>query len=242
MLTQYLFQTTRLLQNPASPNPLYATSDLTSYINTARGQLATETECIRALGEITLVANQPQYSLTGIVIPDQAGIAGVMNVRSILVALAGGGSIWLTPRTWEEFLFYSLNVPTPSVGFPTEWAPFGQGATGTVWLNPAPNAAGICNADCVAYPIPLVDDTTAEAIPYIWTDAVPYFAAYLALLSAQTGVRTAEADKMFERYEMFVARGRRAATPAVLPWQSEQIPVPGGINPPQGKSGSGPGG
>ncbi len=235
MLTFYETATAALLQNPAAPNPLYATSQLDAYINTARLQLAGESECIRALGNLTVSAETAQYSLTSITIPANApaGIAGALNVRSLWVQVAGSATalIWLTPRTWEEFAYFSLNNAAPTFGFPTEWAQFAQGASGTIFLNPAPNAAGICVAEIVAYPINLVDDTTAEAIPFMWTQAVPYYAAYLALLSSQTGVRTADADKMFERYRMFVDRARKAATPSVLPWQSEQMPVPGGINP-----------
>jgi hypothetical protein len=81
-----------------------------------------------------------------------------------------------------------------------------------------------------------VNDTTAEAIPYLWTDAVPYFAAYLALLSSQTGARTADADKMMQRYTEFVERAKRAATGDVLPWQYQGQPVPGGLNTPAAPS------
>jgi len=68
----------------------------------------------------------------------------------------------------------------------------------------------------VCLPITLVSDGTAEAIPYPWTDAVPYFAAYLALLSAQSPARTADADRMMQRYELFMGRARQFSNPDVL--------------------------
>jgi hypothetical protein len=60
----------------------------------------------------------------------------------------------------------------------------------------------------------LTDDTTAEAIPYLWTDAVPYYAAYFALLTAKQSDPAAE---MMKLYQMFVQRARAASTPSVLP-------------------------
>ena len=55
----------------------------------------------------------------------------------------------------------------------------------------------------------MYDSTTPEAIPYLWTDAVPFFAAYYALLSAQAGQRQGDADRMFARYQEFTNRARR---------------------------------
>ena len=44
MLTAYLNATAILLQNPVAPTSLYSTANLTTFINTARGQLAGESE------------------------------------------------------------------------------------------------------------------------------------------------------------------------------------------------------
>ena len=123
------------------------------------------------------------------------GIQGAIHVRSIRYALASGFQ-WVAPRPWEWFEFYYLNNPVPSSGPPTNWAQHrqgsagtgtGSGATGTFYLDAIPDVIYTLHCDAVCYPIPLVDDTTVEALPYLWTDAVPYFAAYLALLSSQTG-------------------------------------------------------
>jgi hypothetical protein len=69
-----------------------------------------------------------------------------------------------------------------------------------------------------------VDDTTVEAIPELWADAIPYFAAYLALLSAQSAQRQGDANRMFERYTEFVNRARAASTPSILPGNYKQQP------------------
>ena len=219
MLTTYLTRTAQLLQNPKAPTSLYSSSDLTEWINIARGQLAGEGECIRIAGTLALTQGTQVYSFTSINLPNAVtlGIQGTINVRMASVAIASGQTL-MTPRGWEWFNTYHLNNPVPQQGTPDVWSQYGQGVTGTVYIDPVPDGAYTLNLDCVCYPIALVDDTTPEAIPYLWTDAVPFFAAYFALLSAQAGARQAEADRMFARYQEFTNRARRFATPSVLPF------------------------
>lgn len=138
MLTQYQTQTSQLLQNPAAPTPLYATALLTSFINTARGQLAgVEGKCIRQLGSLVLTPGQPVYPFTSINVGTQVttGIAGVVAVNHMLYGV-GGGLQWFRPRAWERFIQYVLNNPTPKPGPPARWAQYGQGAA------PPPALAG----------------------------------------------------------------------------------------------------
>lgn len=241
MLTSYLASTRALLQQPPAGTPLYSDALLTTFINSARGQVAGESEAIRFIGGMTLAAaTSPQgYPFSSITLGGAAGVAGVINVRTIWY-VQGLGRVWVAPETWEWFSIYDLNNATPVPGPPAVWAQFGQGASaqssplpvggGSFYVSPPPNGSFVLTLDCVGYPIPLVDDTTAEAIPYLWTDSVPYFAAYLALLSAQTGMRTQQAEGMFKLYQLFIERARKAATSSVLPWQFEQTQAPGGIN------------
>ena len=216
---------------------------MTTFINSARGQVAGESEAIRLIGGLSITAaSSPQaYPFSSITLGGVAGVAGVINVRTIWYQDTPG-QVWVAPETFEWFSIYELNNASPVTGPPVTWAQFGQGASaqtspqpvggGSLYISPGPNTSYALFLDCVGYPIPLVDDTTAEAIPYLWTDAVPYFAAYLALLSAQTGMRTQQADNMFKLYELFMQRARKAATSSVLPWQFEQTQAPGGINAP----------
>lgn len=216
MLNTYLQRTQQLLQNPGAPNNLYATSDLTSYINVARGQLAGEAKCIRAIGSIATVANQRSYNFSGVTVSSIPGVAGIINIRSIQFGIADGQK-WVNARGWTWFNYYHLNNPEPQSGQPAVWSQLGQGTSGTFYLDPIPNTVYPLFCDVVGYPINLVDDTTAEAIPYLWTDAVPYFAAYLAYLSAQAPARQNDAARMFEHFETFVERARQFSTPDVNP-------------------------
>jgi hypothetical protein len=236
MLNTYLTRTQQLLQNPQAPNSLYATSDLQSYINQARGQLSGEAECIRVQGTLALVQGQRVYNFSSISIgtPSSTGVQGVINARQVLRSVASGYT-WMRPRPFEWLTFYRLNNPAPVQGPPNEWSQYGQGAApvpsqqtsgGSIYVDPVPDQAYSLQIDCVCYPLTLASDSDPEAIPFLWTDAVPYFAAYLALLSAQSQARQADAERMFNRYTEFVNRSRRFSTPSVLPTIYPQNPSP----------------
>ena len=223
MLSKYLLQTQQLLQNPPAPNSLYATSDLTGWINTARGQLAGESESVRVIGTLALEQGTQVYDFGAINLASASGVEGVINCRTIWIQ-AGTGQLWIRPRPFEWFSLYELNNSNPVQAQPKVWAQYGQGVNGSIYVSQVPDQAYTMNIDTVCYPEPLVTDATVEAIPYLWTDAVPYFAAYLALLSAQSAARQADANRMFERYTEFVNRARRFSNPSVLPGQYAQAP------------------
>ncbi len=186
------------------------------------------------------MADQRAYDFSDINIgtPATTGISGVINVRRINITVQSGQQ-WLTPRPWEWFDFYALNNVVPTSGLPQQWAQFGQGAqgqsggsdaSGSFYLDPPPNDTYTVTCDCMCYPIALADDTTVEAIPYLWTDAVPFFAAYYALLSSQTSARQADAERMYGHYQTFVERARKSSNPSTLRWQYSQTTDPTQLN------------
>lgn len=237
MLTAYLAQTRSLLQLPGDDSSsLYTDADLTRWINLARGQLAGEAECIRFQGTISTVVGQQAYNFSNINTGVAAtnGIQGIINVRSIRYGIASG-TIWIPGRPWEWFNFYALNNPTPVRGFPEQWSQYGQGAaasptgssaSGSFYLDPVPDIIYPLACDCVCYPIDLASDLTVEAIPYLFTDCVPFFAAYYALLSAQTNARMADALNMYKMYNEFLQRARRGTNATPNRWQYEQAQDP----------------
>lgn len=242
MLNTYLTATQNLLQNPTALQPLYSVPTLTAFINTARGVLAGESESIRVMGTLALTVGQRAYPFTSIVLPNATtlGLAGVFNVRYVWYVV-GSGQKSLRPRPWPWYAQYALNNPVPVPGAPVIWAQFAQGEAGSLYVDPIPDTIYSLPLDTVCVPIPLVDDTTPEAIPYPWTDAVPFFAAYLALLSSQTGTRRAEAERMLADYETWKNRARRISNPSILPGIYEQAPNPTRANQlGLGTSGGGP--
>lgn len=236
MLDQYRIDVRNLLQNPAAPIPLYDQTSVDRWINIARGQLAGEGECIRVIGTIDTVVGQRAYDFSDIDLGVSAttGVQGAINVRRINYTV-GAGQQFVVPRPWEWFNFYNLNNVVPTSGPPTEWSQFGQGSAGTntgsgasgsFYLDPPPDAIYALQCDCVCYPIALATNNTAEAIPYLWTDAVPFFAAYYAYLSSQTAARAQDAMRMMQLYTEFVKRARQASNPSVLRGQYEQAGDP----------------
>jgi hypothetical protein len=240
LLDTYLSRTKRLLQIPNAPVQLYSDSDLTDYINQARAQLAGDAECIRAVCAQAMVPTSGgPYGFSTLAPPSSVGILSVLNVRMAWTLISGATRKIMNPWPWEYFNWYYLNLNTIPTGRPTEWAQFGQGDQGTLFFYPTPDLAYTLQCDAVCLPVPLTSDFSIEAIPFPWTDCVPYFAAYLALLSAQTGQRQADANRMMERYEEFKKRARTQSTPSVLSFQYEQTgmvfpPSPEGVPPPGG--------
>lgn len=230
-LDTYIADTRRLLQNPSALTTLYTTDNLTRFVNIGRRQLAAEAQCIRAYGSVPTVASQRTYNFNGtggITIPnaDTLGIGSVLQLRQGSVVI-GDGQARLNDRPFEYFQLYFLNEVVPETGRPKQWGQYGQGVNGSVYIHPLPDDVYTLNFDTVCLPVDLVDDTTPEAIPSIWTDAVPFYAAYYALMSAQ---RNGDADKMYERYQIFVQRARGGATPDVLPAQYPQNADPTNAN------------
>lgn len=237
MLAQYRTDLQNLLQNPAAPTALYSVASLDRYINIARGQLAGEGECIRFIASISTVAGTRAYNFTALNTGVSAvnGIQGAIHIRRINYVLASGQK-WIAPRGWEWFDLYHLNDPNPTPGAPTVWSQYAQGssmpagagsdASGSFYLDPIPDDAYTLYCDCVCYPITLVDDTTIEAIPYLWTDAVPFFAAYYAYLSSQTSARQADAERMYQHYQTFMGRARKSANPTVNGYMYQQAQDP----------------
>ncbi len=222
MLTSYQNRTALLLQNPKAPTPLYSAADLTTYINVARGQLAGDSEAIRDYSTLALTASTRSYPFSAIATQASGSIVqGVLNVRTAWVVV-GSGQVELTPRPFEWFSLYNLNNPVPPVGRPDTWSQFAQGVLGSIFVDPLPDTGYTLRLDTVCYPVDMVDDTTPEAIPYPWTDAVPFFAAYYALLSSQNATRQADADRMMARYSEFTSRARRTSNASVLPMTYEQ--------------------
>ncbi len=188
------------------------------------------------MGTISTIANQQPYDFSGINvgIPANTGVQAPIHVRSIRYGIASGTK-WIPGKPWEWFEFYELNNPVPRSGEPAVWSQYaqgsapgltGSGASGSFYISPIPDDIYVLNCDCVCYPQFLNNNGDVEAIPYLFTDAVPYFAAYYALMSAQTNARLNDALQYYKIYQEFLGRARRAANPSPNRWQYEQAGDP----------------
>lgn len=244
ILNTYLDRTNALLQLPEANNALYNTDSLISFINVARGQLAAEGECIRFIGTIPTVIGQRAYDFSDIDLDlaTNTGFQAPIHVRRINRAIGDGGQQQLFPRPWEWFDLYCMSTVVPIPGPPKRWAQYGQGAApgadgetgpgGSFYIDPVPDLVYTLYCDCVIYPAALdnTEESPPESLPYLWTDAVPYYAAYLALMSAQSNARVADAERLFNQYDMFVKRARQFSNPSLLRSQYQQSVDPAQIN------------
>jgi hypothetical protein len=225
VLTAYETAVLALIQAPSSPVPLITNPALDVYINIARGQVAGQGKCIRIYATLTLTANVGSYPFSAIPFAAPAGVVGPNAARMIWYQVgmgAGGtGQKLIANQPFEYFAQYRLNNPVPGTGPPTEWAQLGQGQFGTLFFDPVPDIPYVCPIDVECAPAPLVNDASPEAIPPLWQDAVPFYAAWLALQQLQ---RQADAEMMMKRFQELMSRARQAATPDVLPDNFEGTP------------------
>lgn len=143
-----------------------------------------------------------------------AGINGVIGVKSINLnwgGSAGSNAYVLDYWEWTSFQAYLRFYGQQGLqGNPAVWTRYQN----NIYLRPVPTQTYPMQWDCICTPIGLVTDSTVEAIPYAFTDAVQYYAAYLALLNAQ---RPADAAAMKTQYQEFAARARAFWGRTIIP-------------------------
>jgi hypothetical protein len=199
-LTAYVQQVQRLLHD--TTGQFYQYQDIVYYINVARGQVAVEGECTRALTSLTTVIGQQEYLISSLgSLP--SGVQAALVVRGLY---ANGKTLEARPWDWFANLYFGTGaVPAIPV-----WSQLGVGSSAAIYIAPVPTSIVVYQADAVLQPVALVTDADTEIIPYPWTDAIPYYAAYLAYMDAQ---RTQDAQLLLQMYTLFTNRARKITTP-----------------------------
>lgn len=219
-LTAYLTRTYQLLHDPTAI--YYAQSDVQSYINSARAQVAAESMSVRILppsattGQNQTIAGQEVYTFASLQTLIQSQFPGVASILGVITIAVDQGALKpvLQNASWSDFQAQLRSYNIGLTGWPVVWAQYGQGAGGSVYMWPIPTDAYAMDWDCYCLPVDLADDTTPEVIPYPWTDAVPYYATYLAYSNAQ---RPADADRMFNEYGKFMMRATAMSNQVMVP-------------------------
>lgn len=129
---------------------------------------------------------------------------------------------------------YSLAVPSFSAyqaalrSFPSQYkyvpfyvAQLGRGTTSNLFFYPLPSESWQAELDCLCLPQNLTDDQSVEIIPEPFTDAVPFLAAYYAMLELQNmnaaRMYKAEYSEWMNRYAVATQPGR-ASNPYGKPY------------------------
>lgn len=204
LLSQYQNITQSLIQSPQSPIPLLTTTLLTDFINIARAQVALDGECVRTSGTGSIGGGLTELPLaTTVSLPAGSGYAQALVVRNGTVA---GARIDIRPWDW----FVAYNMATPRVT--TVMSHQGQGSLSVLYFSS--QGGGALWLDVVALPINLGTDEDPDVIPYPWTDAVPFYAAYYSYMAFQ---RQADADMFMMRYRDLMRRARGESSSTNLP-------------------------
>lgn len=168
-LTTYVTATQRLLHD--ANQAFWTTPELTDYINAARNKVAAATGCVRYLDtSISLIAGQEQYAFSSF-----AHAGATIDVFGVTL-IWGNERISLQFKPWTEFTAFLR----PWVQFqqaPMVWTKYGSGS---IYVGPKPDQTYSTEIDTIETPSALVDNTTVEQLIYPYTEAVPYYAAYMA--------------------------------------------------------------
>ena len=158
------------------------------------------------------VANQEVYRFADINLSTASGYGSVFAVKSVSIIYSN----YRYSLPMYDFSTYQSTIrqyPNQYLYVPTMASQRGQGVSGDLYLYPIASQAYPLELDCFCLPQDLTDDSSVEAIPQPWQDAVPYFAAHLCYLELQN-LNSAKFyldlyDSMVHRYSGYARVGRR---------------------------------
>jgi hypothetical protein len=189
-LSEYITEVRRLLHD-ASGN-FYSDSELTDYINEARGHVVQDTGCLRTIQTINTVANQEVYAYADL--PEGNRTLDILNIN----VYWGNSRVPLRYLAWTDFnaqLRYWQNYRGVPIGFSI----YGQKK---IYLGPVPDQAYELEIDTVVLPTQLLSDSTPEDIIAPYTEPVAWYAAYKAKYKEQS---FGEAEIFKQQYQQQVA-------------------------------------
>ena len=217
MLANYIAETQNLLND--SGGQFFTIPTLTNYINRSRRRIASVSGCLRVLppGPQTIPFQEvyPFAAWTSLVQGAMPQSQSILACRSLAVGLGGrweldgfgGGKIvggsW--KPLWRRLIWTDFQARfriyggtfMGTISEPGWWTQYGHGPTAQIYLAPIPTQNLPMEVDLSIVPTPLLTDGDIEPIPFPWADAVPYWAATLALLQQQRREDAAAMAMMF---------------------------------------------
>ncbi len=165
---------------------------------------------------VKVVPGQEVYTFASVDPIVAANFPGVGNIIAVQSAAVSWGSWKPTMRQmgWSSFQAYCRAWNVGQENYPTVWSQYGQGEAGSIYIFPIPAITAQMDLDCFCHPIDLASDSDVEAIPRPFTEAIPFYAAYLAYLSIQNADM---AENMWQIYRRQMAEARTFASPPVVP-------------------------
>jgi len=160
--------------------------------------------------DIVTQANRSLLSWTATAASDSYTIAAIGNARvfDIVSVSVIYGNLRIV---LEEMSFTKMNARLRAYSPVYQNCPVGYARYGptTIYLAPAPSQAFTLEADCCVYSGDLTADDDADALPYPYTDPVPYYACFKAKLYER---RLDEALRYFNEFQARCASAQGART------------------------------
>ncbi|MDE2021029.1 MAG: hypothetical protein KGJ13_11885, partial [Patescibacteria group bacterium] len=156
-----------------------------------------------------LVQGQEVYNFSAMPLGNAPGVASIFAVKSVAIIYDNYRYV-LPMYSFSTYQGFVRQYPNQYLYVPTVCCQYGQGAGGSLYMYPLPSQSYSFQVDAFCLPSDLASDSDTEAIPLPWTDAVPYFAAYLAKLEMQDANG---AQAMLSLFDQFVSRYSLAARP-----------------------------
>ena len=158
-----------------------------------------------------LITGQEIYPFSSVDISSLSGVDSIFMIKSISI-LYSNYRYSLPCYAFSEYQAKLRRYPLNYQWVPVCCSQFGQGASGSFYVYPKPGAAYQYELDCFLIPSDLTTDSSVEAIPLPWTEAVPYMAASLAFLELQNYNAAKFYSDMFDnwvnRYSTYARPGR----------------------------------
>jgi len=157
----------------------------------------------------TLNAGQEVYNFSSVTLSGQPGFSLVHSVISVSIIFSNYRySLPIYSMSTYQSLIRQYANTYQYVSF--FGAQYGRGASGSFYFFPLPSQQYQMEWDCVCLPIDLVDDTSVEAIPLPWQDAIPWLSASYCYNELQNWNAARYYQSEFDRYMSIYGR---AASP-----------------------------
>jgi hypothetical protein len=142
-----------------------------------------------------------------------SGVDSIHQIVSVSVS-QGTTKPFLSYMDWSSFQAWCRINQNTIQNYPAIWSQYQPGTNGSFYLFPVPSGNYAMDLDCLCLPIDLASDSDPEAIPYPFTEAIPYYAAYLCYQYAQ---READAARMLAEYNRLMIEARGTSTTTRIP-------------------------
>jgi len=175
-------------------------------ITDPHGTGATASAVVSTIMELN--AGQEVYQFSAIPL-NTVGASSVIAIKSVSV-IFNNIRYSLSMYSFSTYQAKVRTYPYQYQYVPAIGAQYGQGSNGSLYLYPIASQAYQLELDCFCLPSDLATDTDIDLIPQPWSDSVPYFGAYLALLQMQ---RANDARGMLDIFDKMLLRQSAAARP-----------------------------